>query len=81
MDIRCRPRGYPGTARKVYYSRFHRPILSWVNNVIAVGFDLEAMQEPRPSATEAAACPEVADNRIEPLFLHIAPANPIDPLW
>ena len=52
-----------------------------MKNVIAVGFDLEAVQEPRPSATEAAACPEVADNRIEPLFLHIAPANPIDPLW
>ena len=51
--------------------RFHRPILSWVNSVIAVGFDLEAMQEPRPSAAEAAACPEVADNWIVPLFLHI----------
>ena len=52
-----------------------------MKNVIAVGFDLEAMQEPRPSATEAAACPEVTDNRIVPLFLHIAPANPIDPSW
>ena len=49
--------------------------------MIAVGFDLEAMQEARPSATEAAACHEVADNPIVPLFLHIAPANPIDPSW
>ena len=48
---------------------------------MAVKFDLDAMQEPRPSATEAAACPEVADNRIVPLFLHIAPANLIDPSW
>ena len=52
-----------------------------MKNVIAVGFDLEAMQEPRPSDAEAAACPEVADNWIVPLFLHVAPANPINPSW
>ena len=55
--------------------RFHRPISSWVNSVIAAGFQLEALQEPRPTAAKA--CSDVADCRIAPLFLHLRARKPI----
>ena len=51
--------------------RFHRPISSWISSVIAAGFALEAMQEPRATAAEVEVCSDLANNRIVPLFLHV----------
>jgi hypothetical protein len=62
---------------KFIVPRFHRPISSWANSVIAAGFQLEALQEPRPTAAKAKACSDVADCRIAPLFLHLRARKPI----
>ena len=56
---------------KFIIPRFHLPISNWVNSVIAAGFELKALQEPRPTAAEAEVCSDLADNRIVPLFLHV----------
>ena len=39
--------------------------------MIAAGFDLEALQEPRATAAEVEVCSDLADNLIVPLFLHV----------
>ena len=51
--------------------RFHQPISSWINSVIAAGFELEALQEPRATAAEVEVCSDLANNLIVPLFLHV----------
>jgi len=51
--------------------RFHRPISSWIDSVIAARFELEALQEPRATAAEVEVCSDLADNLIVPLFLHV----------
>jgi ubiquinone/menaquinone biosynthesis C-methylase UbiE len=50
--------------------RFFRTLSSWMNILAEVGFRLEQMQEPYADEETAKRCPDVADTRIVPLFLH-----------
>lgn len=55
--------------------RFHRTLSRWVETVVAAGFLVEAMGEPRATEEEAAAEPVVADTRNAPIFLHVRCRN------
>jgi ubiquinone/menaquinone biosynthesis C-methylase UbiE len=50
--------------------RFFRRLSSWMNLLAEAGFRLEQMQEPCADEETAKRCPDVADTRILPLFLH-----------
>ena len=50
--------------------RFFRTLSSWMNILVGAGFRLEQMQEPYADEETAKRCPDVADTRIVPLFLH-----------
>ena len=50
--------------------RFFRTLSSWMNILANAGFRLEQMQEPCADEETAKRCPDVADTRIVPLFLH-----------
>ncbi|WP_029029572.1 class I SAM-dependent methyltransferase [Salinarimonas rosea] len=56
--------------------RFHRTLSRWVEMVVAAGFLIEAMGEPRATEAEAAAEPVVADTRNAPIFLHVRCRKP-----
>jgi len=56
--------------------RFHRTLGDWVAMIVAAGLVIEAMGEPCPTEETALAFPDVADNRIAPIFLHIRAAKP-----
>ncbi len=56
--------------------RFHRTLSNWLNQLIASGFVIEQLQEPKATADEALRCPEIADTRIAPLFLHVRVRKP-----
>ena len=56
--------------------RFHRTLSAWINLVVASGFALERLGEPRADEATAAAAPAVADTRVAPLFLHVRGRKP-----
>jgi len=56
--------------------RFHRTLSAWINLVIATGFVLEHLGEPRADEATAARHPAVADTRTAPLFLHVGARKP-----
>ena len=56
--------------------RFHRTLSSWLNLLIAAGFIIEALGEPKADDVIAAQCPTVADTQIVAYFLHICCRKP-----
>lgn len=56
--------------------RFHRTLSEWVALIVAAGFAIEHMGEPRVDAATAEAQPYLADTRVAPLFLHIRVRKP-----
>lgn len=57
--------------------RFHRTLSEWINLLIATGFVIEALAEPRADDAIAAQCPAVADTQIVAYFLHIRCRKPL----
>ncbi len=51
--------------------RYHRTLGDWVSMILAVGFRIEALSEPMADERTAKECPDVADTRVAPLFLHL----------
>lgn len=62
--------------RKFRVPRFTRTLSQWLNLLVDIGFQLERVEEPRPSEETVAVCPEVQDARVMPYFLHVRVRKP-----
>lgn len=51
--------------------RFTRTISQWLNLLMAQGFQLERIEEPRPDDETVRQCPELQDAQVVAYFLHI----------
>jgi ubiquinone/menaquinone biosynthesis C-methylase UbiE len=51
--------------------RFHRPVSEWLNLLIAAGFVIERVEEPRPSDAVVQAHPSLQDAQVVAYFLHM----------
>src|SRR5438552_6730960 len=57
--------------RKFKIPRFRRTLSYWLNLLLETGFQLERIEEPRPSDETIAACPELQDAQAVAYFLHL----------
>ena len=55
---------------------FHRTLSEWLNAVIAAGFQMEQLAEPKADDETAERVPAVADTRIAAYFLHLRCRKP-----
>ena len=51
--------------------RFNRTLSEWLNLLVAAGFLLERVEEPRPDEATVARCPAVQDAQVVAYFLHV----------
>jgi SAM-dependent methyltransferase len=56
--------------------RFTRTVSQWMNLLIETGFQLERIEEPRPSDETVRACPDMQDAQVVAYFLHIRARRP-----
>jgi ubiquinone/menaquinone biosynthesis C-methylase UbiE len=56
--------------------RFTRTVSQWLNLLIETGFQLERVEEPRPSDETVRACPDMQDAQVVAYFLHIRARKP-----
>ena len=56
--------------------RFHRTISEWINLVVAAGFQIEELGEPRPSDETVRAEPSLQDAQVVAYFLHVRARKP-----
>jgi ubiquinone/menaquinone biosynthesis C-methylase UbiE len=56
--------------RKFTIPRFRRTLSYWLNLIVATGFKIEHVEEPRPSDELVAAFPELQDAQVVSYFLH-----------
>ena len=56
--------------------RFHRTLSDWLNMLIAAGFVIEELAEPKVDDAIAVQCPTVADTQIVAYFLHVRCRKP-----
>jgi ubiquinone/menaquinone biosynthesis C-methylase UbiE len=59
--------------------RFTRTLSQWLNLLIATGFRLERVEEPRPSDETVRACPGMQDAQVVAYFLHVRVRKPDQP--
>ncbi|SHE52526.1 Methyltransferase domain-containing protein [Seinonella peptonophila] len=52
--------------------KYHRTISTYLNDLIQVGFQIQAVEEPRPSEEMLAEIPEMKDENRRPMFLLIS---------
>ena len=57
--------------------RYHRTVSEWLNMLIAAGFVIEKVAEPKADDAIAAQYPAVADTQIVAYFLHIRCRKPV----
>ncbi len=57
--------------------KFHRTLSDWLNAIVASGFQIERVAEPRADRETAEQFPAVADTRIVAYFLHIRCRKPV----
>ncbi|MCF7686875.1 MAG: class I SAM-dependent methyltransferase [Cephaloticoccus sp.] len=50
--------------------RFTRTISQWLNLIVAAGFTIERVEEPRASDEAVRACPDLQDTQVVAYFLH-----------
>src|SRR5437867_8965403 len=62
--------------RKFKIPRFRRTLSYWLNLLLETGFQLERIEEPRPSDETIAACPELQDAQAVAYFLHLRVRKP-----
>jgi hypothetical protein len=53
-----------------------RTMSQWLNLLIATGFLMERMEEPRPTDETVRACPDMQDAQVVAYFLHIRARKP-----
>lgn len=63
--------------RKFSIPRFTRTLSQWFNLLIAGGFVIERIEEPRPSDEVVAARPELQDAQVVSYFLHVRVRKPL----
>jgi len=51
--------------------RFHRPLGQWINLLIAAGFVIERVEEPRPDDATVLANPRLQGAQVVAYFLHV----------
>jgi len=56
--------------------RFTRTVSQWLNLLIETGFQLERIEEPRPSDETVRACPDMQDAQVVAYFQHIRARRP-----
>lgn len=56
--------------------RFTRTVSQWLNLLIETGFQLERIEEPRPSGETVRDCPDMQDAQVVAYFLHIRARKP-----
>ena len=56
--------------------RFTRTVSQWLNLLIAAGFLLERVEEPRPDDDTVRACPDLQDAQVVAYFLHLRARKP-----
>jgi ubiquinone/menaquinone biosynthesis C-methylase UbiE len=56
--------------------RFTRTISQWLNRLIATGYAIERLEEPRPSDQDVCECPLLRDSQIVASFLQIRVRKP-----
>jgi len=66
-------RRYP----KFQVPRFTRPLSEWLNLLIAAGFVIERVEEPRPDDATVARFPSVQDAQVVAYFLHVRVRKPV----
>jgi ubiquinone/menaquinone biosynthesis C-methylase UbiE len=59
--------------------RFTRTVSHWLNLLIETGFQLERIEEPRPSDETVRDCPDLQDAQVVAYFLHIRARKPEQP--
>ncbi len=57
--------------RKFKLPRFRRTLSYWLNLLIRTGFQIELVEEPRPSDETVAAFPGLQDAQVVSYFLHL----------
>jgi ubiquinone/menaquinone biosynthesis C-methylase UbiE len=62
--------------RKFRLPRFRRTLSYWLNLLIRTGFQLEQVEEPRPSDETVAAVPGLQDAQVVSYFLHLRVRKP-----
>ncbi|MFO0983042.1 MAG: hypothetical protein U1E76_15160 [Planctomycetota bacterium] len=61
---------------KFLVPRITRTPSEWLNAVGAAGFELERVEEPRPTDATVRACPHLQDAQVVAYFLHIRARKP-----
>jgi ubiquinone/menaquinone biosynthesis C-methylase UbiE len=56
--------------------RFTRTVSQWLNLLIETGFQLERVEEPRPTDETVRDCPDMQDAQVVAYFLHIRARKP-----
>jgi len=56
--------------------RFTRTVSEWLNLLVDAGFQIERVEEPRPSDETVEACPDMQDAQVVAYFLHIRARKP-----
>ena len=62
--------------RKFRIPLFRRTLSYWLNVLVETGFQLEHVEEPRPSDETVAACPGLQDAQVVSYFLHLRVRKP-----
>jgi ubiquinone/menaquinone biosynthesis C-methylase UbiE len=62
--------------QKFRIPRFRRTLSYWLNVLVETGFQLEHVEEPRPSDETVAACPGLQDAQVVSYFLHVRVRKP-----
>ena len=63
--------------RKFRIPRFTRTISEWFKLIIAIGFLLEQIEEPRPTDETITECPDLQDAQVVSYFLHLRLRKPV----
>ena len=63
--------------RRFRVPRFTRPLGAWLNLIVASGFALEHVEEPRPSDETVRAYPSLQDAQVVAYFLHLRLRKPL----
>jgi len=62
--------------RKFQTPRFTRTLSQWLNGLLDAGFQVERVEEPRPSDQAVALCPNIQDAQVVSYFLHVRARKP-----
>ena len=70
------PRADRDRLPKFRVPRFHRPLGEWINLLLAAGFQIEHVAEPRPTSAALSQYPSLQDADVAAYFLHVRVRKP-----